>query len=325
MTLNRAFPEPPPAALPEFTGRWVLAMALAVLAYGICSPYMAESLSGPRPQSWALPRLVIFLLAALVASIVQGARPPSRRLWILAVPSLTMALALLPYVDPGWASWAVQAGPFQSSIQSTSTLWSPVIELAWVISALTASVALGTLIARTLDKPAHLLAVVLCAAAGEAWFSVSNAGQLVTPGHPVRILQLPFPPHLANAISSPSFLDLMFLSLYLEATRRFRFSTPSVLFGAVGGYMAASLLAVTSWRITLALPMTGLGVLMGAWPDFRCSVREVVKAFGAALLLFALLLGLSSLYKKLQPPPQNSPDYYRLRDVAEKDEGFWWG
>src|SRR6185369_3968423 len=61
------------------------------------------------------------------------------------------------------------------------------------------------------------------------------------------------------------------------------------------------------------------GVLMGAWPDFRCTGREVIGAFAAALLLFAVLLGLHSLRTSLHPAPTPRPETQQMRRVAKED------
>ena len=187
--------------------------------------------------------------------------------------------------------------------------------------ALFAALFLGAWLARWIETPGQLLVVALCAAAGDAWFGVMQVPESVAATHPLRAARLPGPPTMGNLITAPSCLDLLYLSFFLEVSRRFRFKLPAVAVGIVGGYLVASFLSLATLRVMLTLPLVCLGTLLGAWPDFRCTPKEVARAFVAALLLFGLLIGLTSLRRELHPAPERPPDLYPARDVAAGERG----
>ncbi|MBI3828697.1 MAG: hypothetical protein HY291_04230 [Planctomycetes bacterium] len=307
-TAERPLPEPPPAEALEVAGRLILALAFIALAFGLLAPHWIPSDAAAGPELSILPRLSAFLLTAFVAGLVQGARTRGKLLFIGAALATLAGLLLLPDHEAPWraAKPPDHAPPWIGATQDLGLLQASILS----------AVLWGTLLARGLKKPSHLLMVVLCASAGDAWLNLLRVPETVADGHPLKLLRLAWPPAMARAAYAPSFTDLLFLALYLETGRRFRFHGPSILFGAVAGYAVATLLSLATMRVMLALPLVSLGVLMGAWPDFRCTGREVIGAFAAALLLFAVLLGLHSLRTSLHPLPQPKPETQQLRRVA---------
>lgn len=311
----RPFPDPPPAAPAEFAGRLVLAMAFVALVLGLFASNMQPPEGLPRGSLKALvfPRLGAFVLATLVAGLLQGARAPGRFLLVGGLVAAALALYLLPAAErPMLGTRALS----ESNGREAPTLSDTLATLARFEVAVLAAVLLGTWLGRQLEHSGHLLVVVLCAAAGDAWLSMLQVPETVGQGHPVSLMRLNWPPAWNGISVAPTFPDVLFLAVFLESARRFRFHSFSVAFGAVAGYAVASFLSLATWRVMLALPMVGLGVLMGAWPDFRCSAREVIKAFTLALVLFAALVGLTSLHKALHPPPQPRHNPLQYRNIA---------
>lgn len=300
VSASRPLPDPPPAQATECIGRVVLALAFVALVYGLLAPQWPPGENAAGPELAILPRLSAFLLTALVAGLVQGARASAR---MLAVGSL-------------WASAA--AWWFLPEASGRSGTWQAAAEdLALLQASILAAVLWGTLFARGLSKPSHLLMVVLCASAGDAWLNMLHVPDTVAEGHPLKLLRLAWPPALARGTYAPSFPDLLFFALYLEAGRKFRFHAPSILFGAVAGYAVATLLSLATLRVMLALPLVSLGVLMGAWPEFRCTGREVIAAFAAAVFVFAGLMALHTLRSALHPMPPPRPEPQHMKRMAE--------
>lgn len=305
LSAPRPLPTPPPAARREILGRLILALAFIAVAYGLMAPPWMVGDANSGPELAIIPRLGAFLLTAFVAGLIQGARTRNLLLFVGAVAASVAALLLLP--DPVATNLKLHGKPWTGSAQ----------DLGLLQASLLAAALWGTLFARGLTKPSHLLMVVLCASAGDAWLNLMRVPDTVSAGHPLKLLRLAWPPAVAQASYAPTFTDLMFLSLYLEAGRRFRFHGPSILFGAVAGYAVATLLSLVTLRVMLALPLVSLGVLMGAWPDFRCTGREVLGAFVAAVMLFVVLLGLHHLRLSLHPQPTPRPEPRNINRVAE--------
>lgn len=300
----------PPAAAGELLGRAAMGLVFVALAYGLAGRVFSGPTESLSPELWVLPRLGAFALAALVAAVIQGARPRGPVLLTGACLSLLLAWLLLPSIPIGLGERGTTA--VEAARGTSASGW----ELCRLQSVMFAAVLLGTWFARNLERPSHLLAVVLCAAAGDAWYSVMHVVDSVPTGHPLRLMQFPWPPAIGSIIAAPSFADVLFLSLYLETARRLGFSVSAVFAGAAGGYILASFLSLATWHVMLSLPLMGLGVLVGAWPAFKCSAREVLKAFALALVLFSILLALTILRANLHPAPPMEPDRLHLRDVA---------
>lgn len=281
-------------------GRVVLALAFIALVYGLLAPHWPPGEGAAGPELAILPRLTAFLLTALVAGLVQGARASAKILAAGAVLASAAAWCLLPGASDRSGAWPMA-----------------VEDLGLLQASILAAVFWGTLFARGLSKPSHLLMVVLCASAGDAWLNMLHVPDTVADGHPLKLLRLAWPPALARGAYAPSFPDLLFFALYLEAGRKFRFHAPSILFGAVAGYAVATLLSLATLRVMLALPLVSLGVLMGAWPEFRCTGREVIAAFAAAVFVFAGLMALHALRSALHPMPPPRPEPQHMKRVAE--------
>jgi hypothetical protein len=248
------------------------------------------------PLGWlAFLRVGSFALAALVAVILQGARAPRR---VLAWGALAAGLAGLASYRPG----SDTPGAAQA--------------LMHLECSILAAVLLGSWLARGLRGPADLLAVVLCAAAADAWLTVMRVPESVSELNPLRWLRLPWPSAGPARRLAPVFTDLIFCALYLEAARVLGFRKAAVALGALAGYTLATMLSVMAGQVLPSLPLVGLGALLGAWPPFRCSTTEVLKAVALASLLFALLLGLSGLRRVLHPPVKPRPDIFHPRGLA---------
>lgn len=311
--LDRPFPEAPPAQAPELLGRLLLALTFVALAYGLTAPRLSDATGGARLEAVVLLRVFLFALGGLAASLIQGARARDAALGA----SAALALAALWYLGPPHP----EAAPVVNEPDARWAWSGSVRDLLLVQAALLAAVLSGTWLGRLLERPGHLLAVVLCAAAGDAWLNVLHVPESVGPGNPVRLMRFSWPPPLSGLHAAPTFADIFFLALYLEAARRFRFRLLAVAAGAVTAYAVASLLSLIAMKTMLSLPLVGLGVLMGAWPQFRCSAGDVIRAFALALLLFAVLLGFNSLRDAFHPRTEPPPHPFYWRRVASYSGG----
>jgi hypothetical protein len=235
-------------------------------------------------------------MTVALSALVQGARPRGRALLLGALVAGSAGLLLH------------MACPNQSGMGWT---------LARLESSLLAAVCLGTWLARGIRTPGELLTVVLCAAAGDAWFTVRHVPESVPPGHVVGWLRLAWPPGVGNVPLAPAFTDLVFCAVYMEVARGLGFRRSAVGAGALAGYAVASSLALLFGEMMPALPLVGLGVLSGAWPSVRCTPLEVLKALLAALVLFGVLLGAGLLRRTLYPQPKVRPDIVYPRNLAE--------
>jgi hypothetical protein len=298
--LPRTFPDPPPARWTDLLGRLALGAAGVALLYGLANLVVVSAAQPSATSALATLRVVLFALTVALSALVQGARPRGEAL--AAGVLLAGSAGLLLHV----------AGPYPSGMGWT---------LARLESSLLAAVCLGTWLARGVKTPAVLLTVVLCAAAGDAWFTVRHVPESAPPGHVVGWLRLAWPPGVGSVPLAPAFTDLAFCAVYMEVARGLGFRRSAVGAGALAGYSVASLLALLFGETMPALPLVGLGVLTGAWPSVRCTPLEVLKALLAALVLFGVLLGASLLRRALYPQPKTRPDIVYPRNLAEGGPG----
>ena len=329
---------PARAAYAELAGRLLIALCLAALLYALWMPRLEGAAGWTAKELRILPRMSVFVLGALMALIVQGARPG--RLFLLSGGLLAAAAGAwwlqwaelweLPAAVPQGAADSVRAveaaggsgGPRGIMLQA-----GPVLQLLRFEASIFSAVLLGTWLGRRLQFSSQLIAVLFCAIAGDVWLNAFHVPESVGADNPLRLLRLPWPPALGRLGLSPAFTDLLFLSATMEAARHFGFHTLSVVLGAVSGYCAGSFLGLDPWPSWPALSMVMLtsGVLVGCWPDLKCKAREVGKAVLIAALLMALLLATGKLQRALAPAPEPRPEPARQRLVAGAfmDFGHW--
>ena len=249
-----------------------------------------------------LPRMSLFAAAGLTALFVQGARAHSAMLGAIGLASLLFGISMLP------AGGTPPAGGMM-------TMASPVLLLLRFEAGLMAAVFCGTWLGRGIHNHMQFVAVVLCAAAGDVWLSTFHVPESVAPDHPLSLLRTPFHLLAGKLGLSPAFTDLLFLSAVIEAGRNLRFHVLSVTMGALAGYCAGSFLALDPWPAWPALSMLlcGSGIIVGCWPELKCTSRDAGKAFLIGAMLLATLIAFSTLHRRLHPyqEPPIDPSYYR--------------
>ena len=315
-----AFPDAPAADASEFLGRAGIAAGVTALIWGCASLYIPPgTFSIPVGAAMAL-RLTAYLLCIVTALLIQGSRGKT---WHYGLLSLACAWVLVgvpvdSYDGPGLEAPAI-TGRYESALERYSPRG------GWEVAVWTASIlgcaSLGTFLARWLTSPKALLAVVLCVAAGDVWLSLVRIQELVPDGHPARLLKMPWPPPCYLASNNlqnigPALTDLVFVTLCMEIQRKFRLSGPSMAMGALITYSAASLATAKFWQIQLTAPLVGLGVLMGVWPELRCTAKDVLKSVAVAILFFGMLILLRPLHRVMHPDPKPKPIYYRLNNAT---------
>jgi hypothetical protein len=298
--LAHTFPEPPPAPLADVLGRLALGAAVVALLFGLVSLAGGRAPQPAATGALASLRVILFGLAVALSGLLQAARPRAAVLLLGALVAASAGLLL-------HTAWLNAAG-----LGST---------LARLECSVLAAVCLGTWLARGVRTPGELLTVVLCAAVGDAWFTVQHVPESVPPGHVVGWLRLVWPASVGNLPLAPAFTDLVLCAVYLEAARGLGFRRSAVGAGALAGYAVASSLALVFGQAMPALPLVGLGVLSGAWPSVRCTPLEVLKALLAALVLSGVLFGAFVLRRTLYPHPKTRPDMIYPRNLAENRRG----
>jgi hypothetical protein len=300
-------PEAPARAL-ELFGRLALAGGLAAAMYAIWAPRLSEAAGWTQHGLCVLPRMSVFVLAAMMALIIQGARTS---LWFLlgaGAAAAVLGALLLNQADA--------AGMFSNPqcFDLPLARSGPPLQLSLFIAVIFSAILAGAAIGRGLATPAHFITFLLCAAAGDIWLNSHRVAETADSGSVLRLLRMPWPMPAGRLALSPAFTDVLALSAVIESARRLRMHAVSVVAGAVSGYCAGSFLGVSSanWG-ALSLLMFSSGILIGCWPDLRCNIRDVAKAVAVSLLLFGALLGVSRLHHKLRPGPRPPEDPARYR------------
>ena len=319
-----------PARAAEWIGRMIIAASLAALLFALWSPRL-ESAASWEKEVRSLPRLSVFVVAALCALVIQGARPSRTILATLGLLALIGAIWMLPtYTSADRLSPAARLAygfttpegvrPAAPETPSGQLLIAgPCVTLLRFEFSLLAALLLGTWLGRDIKTGTHFLALLLCAVVGDAWFlSRCRAAESVDATHVLNLLRLPWPPPLAFFSASPAFTDVLVVSAALEAARRLKFHTLSVVLGAVAGYAAASFLALEptpAWT-SLGMIMVSIGMLAGCWPDLHLDSTEIGKVLLVSAVLMLALVMLTMLHIKLHPAPESPVDLARYQNAT---------
>jgi len=306
----------------------VIALCLATLLYALWMPRLEGAAAWTAKELRILPRMSVFVLGALMALIVQGARPG--RLFLLAGGLLAAAAGAWWFQ---WAElWELPAVVPPSAADAASTVEAaggstpraimfqagPVLQWLRFEAALFSAILLGTWLGRWVQSASQLISVLLCAIAGDVWLNAFHVPESVGPDNLLRMLRLSWPPALGHLGLSPAITDLLFLSATMEAARRLGFHALSVVLGAVSGYCAGSFLGLDPWPSWPALSMVMFtsGVLVGCWPDLKCRARDVGKALLLGAALMGALLAIALLQRTLAPRPEPRPGPAQRRFVT---------
>ncbi|HYF49634.1 MAG TPA: hypothetical protein VEJ63_09525 [Planctomycetota bacterium] len=315
-----------PARPAENAARWAFVLALGVVVYAVWAPNLELAATWTEKLVRVLPRMSVFVLAALSALILSGGRPSTRAL-LLSGAALGLAqLGLLPFAEitqplprsaPDAVGFGVELSPNPSGRDLLLT-GAFMDVLRFELSVLSA-VLLGMWLGRGLASGGHFLALLLCGIAGDVWLSSFRVPELAGNGHVLSLLRVPWPPALGNLGLSPAWTDLLILSAVITAAGAMRFHMLSVVTGAVAGYCGASFLGLGPWPAwpALSMVMCASGILIGTWPDLKCSARESAKAVAIAGVLFAILIGVTLIQSRMNPPPEmKEENYARFRNVT---------
>lgn len=266
------------------------------------------------------PRMAVLTLSALLALILHGGRPSERfLLWTGALLTLCN-FALHPLAGTEFQGQFVRVAPLQSGL----------LELLHFEVALLGAIFLGLWAGRGIQTPFHFLAVLLCAIAGDVWLSGFRVLETAGPESLLGALRLPWPAAQARFALTPEFMDIVVLSAVCGALGRLRLHAWAVLVGALSGYCGAAFLSLEPWLNMAVIPpmgvvvnacalgmlMSACGTLLGAWPDLRCRLSDVVRAFLLSLALLAVLAGCLGLRHFLQGPPPAPEPPPPARNVA---------
>lgn len=292
-----------PASLAELSGRLVICISCIALLYAFWTPRLEDAAGWVSKEMRVLPRMSVFVLSALAALILQGARPARQVLLACGALALGGGLFLMPLAELWDLSAPKPAPAGAASLMSTA---GPALNLLRFELSVFAAILLGARLGREVRTGAHFVTLLLCAVAGDVWLSSFHVPESVDVAHPLRLLRVPWPPASGSMGLSPAFTDLLFLSAAFEAGRGLRFHTLSLALGAVSGYCAGSFLGLEPWPAWPALSMLMFtsGVVVSCWPELKCDARETGRGLLIAALLLAGLLGITRLHDALHPSPE---------------------
>jgi hypothetical protein len=292
----------------ELFCRVAIAGSICAILYAVWAPHMRDAAMWNKHELRVLPRMCVFVLAALMAMIIQGAKP--RVAFLLGSTALLGVLSV-------WLLFESDAGGllYGKALSPAMVLVAPQVQLLGFMSLLLCAIFLGTALGRQLTTSLHFVTFILCAAAGDIWLNNRQVVDSVDSSNVLRLLRLPWPVQAGKLAVSPAFTDILTLAAIIEAGRNMKLHVLSVVLGAVAGYCAGSFLAVSALNwIALSMVMFSSGVLIGCWPDLRCTYLDIAKAVTISVLLFAILIGISKLHAKLNTPDKPI-DPARLRTV----------
>jgi len=307
-----------PLRFSEFIARVVIGASLAALLYALWSSRLDSAVSWTGKELRVLPRMSLFVLTALMALIIQGQRP--REIWLLGGGFLALAAAvlLLPLAQV-WDVYALPGEQFSTAFKAAAEqTWRPVgvstrpdaffagaaVQVMRFEASILAALLLGTWLGRDIRNHLHFFTLLSLAAVGDIWMSLFAVPESGDSTQLLSLLRMPWPPQIGQLSLSPAFTDLLILTAVIEAGRTLRFHMLSLVLGAVAGYCAGSFLALEPWPAwpMLSMLMMGSGVLVGCWPDLKCTASDTIRALLISSLLMLTLIGFTLLHRKLNPP-----------------------
>lgn len=315
--------EPEPARVSEFIGRLVIGASLAALLYALWSSRLDSAVSWTAKELRVLPRMSVFVLAALMAMIIQGGRPRQSLLLGTGLLALAGAVLLLPlsqvwsYPTPVDQFSLMAKGSADAAValaaNADSFVAGTVMQVMRMELSLLAALLLGTWLGRDIRSSFHFLTLLCLASVGDIWMSLFRVPEMAGATQVLSLMRLPWPVQAGQLAQSPAFTDVLVLTAVIEAARTLRFHMLSLVLGAVAGYCAGSFLALEPWPAwpMLSMLMLGSGVLVGCWPDLKCKVNDVAWALVISVLLMVTLVAFSALHRKLHPRPEPRPDAAR--------------
>jgi len=299
---------PSPPAFGETLGRLLLALGLIAFAFCFWLAYVEEAGEWSSHLLRVVPRLSIFVLSALVALILIGARERTGVLFGLGATLVCGATLLLgfDFVVPMPRGFA----PGESSVllhwlgyaDELRVLAEPLLLFLVLLGQVLGAVLLGLVLGRQIDTGDALVALILTASAGDMWLNTFRVPD--APGMPaLQVLRICWPPAAGEVSAGPLLSDLVVLAAALECAGRLRLHGLALAGGAVSGFLAASFLALEPWPGLggMSLLVWGCGMLIACWPDLQATPRGLRRALLLGGLLLSLLLGMALLQRSVSP------------------------
>jgi len=230
---------------------WWLGAVAAVLVVLIAVAYLAPYvLIGPE-AAYVIGSSAVAAEALAVSWLAPQASP--RSLWVVALPIASL-LAIRAAAGSGLGS----------AVTVTAAL-------------LTAATLVGAAVGREIEKPGHLLLVAAVSAVADLLSLYSPQGitaAVAKSPAALSLLALPWP-MLGTSRLEPllGVGDVIFVSLYIAASRRNELSLKRTLFGLAGGFGMISALV-----LALQAPVPGLPILGAAIVLVHPQVRKLSAA-----------------------------------------------
>ena len=314
-----------PVRFAELSGRIIIAIAFIALLYVLWIPFLNMASSSSAKELRVLPSVSVFIAAVLVALIIQGARPDRNLLLDTGLLALLCygVLSRLPNAS-GPGAMQTDSGCFAPTSRSP-VLPKPrpqdpgvpanlILQWIEIETAILSAIALGTWLGRGIGDAKCFVTVLACAAAGGLWLGIFHVPESC---QALRWLRTPWPSSDSLRLS-PAWTDLLFSSALIEAARHLHYPVHSAATGAVCGYIAASFLNLEPWPAWsgLSLLMAGSGIYLGCMPALKYNLRDIGRAIFIAAVLLGILMGISTLERRINAVPARSSDSSRYQNVT---------
>src|SRR4051812_11116013 len=96
-----------PAGWSDLTGRLVVCSAMILLLFALWSPRLEYAAGWTQKELRILPRMSVFVVSALMALIIRGARPGSRFLLGAGALAIGLCICWLPFALAGTSPGAM--------------------------------------------------------------------------------------------------------------------------------------------------------------------------------------------------------------------------
>lgn len=267
-----------------------------------------ETLSGGQQlRGWAAALVLSVSGFELTARLASYSEPPPIVGYIVGFSCVVAAALAVAMFAPRkrpieLTALAMACGLWGYAAQATPDPRPGLPALSVLLSLLLLGSQLGAMIGRRIQDPAHLLFVALVS-------GVADSMSVLTPGgisktiseEPAALALLALPWPLLGTAEVAPFLgvsDVVFASLYIQATRVHGLPVRRTLFALAFGFAATALLVVFTERTIPVLPVLGVSIL-AAQPRARDASAQDLRR--GAWVLAALAGVIATIFFRRAP------------------------
>jgi hypothetical protein len=316
----------PSARFAERMARWFFAGAMCSLVFVFWSQYLEIAAGWSAKELRVLPRMSIFIVAALIAIVIQGGRPRPTFLWIAALIGISLQIVLIPWINithsvvismESAETLQLKEGGVVILQKGSRELFGVGVFLDWLRFELSlmSAICAGLWLGNGLKTSGELIALLFCAIVGDVWLNYFHIPETVDSYHVLKLLRLPWPAQTGQLSLNPAWTDIVFFAAMIASVHRLRLHLFSVVMGAVAGYCGASFLAlepIPAWP-TLSMGMCVCGVLIASLIEMKIPLKEIRRALFLAGLLGLFLVGMYWVQQRQTPPQLTPPENWSRR------------